>query len=428
MKPYESCTREELMDKKAKLQRKYEQLCGKNLTLNMARGKPSSAQLDLSNPMLDTISSKDLIRSESGVDVRNYGGLEGIPEAREFFASILQVKPEQVIVGGNSSLNLMYDTLQRCMQYGVLGSTPWNKLDKVKFLCPSPGYDRHFTVCQTLGIEMIPVEMTENGPNMDQVEELVSDEEVKGIWCVPKYSNPTGITYSDEVVKRFAKLKPAASDFRIFWDNAYAVHHLYDKPAHILNIFDLCKENGNSSLVYAFASTSKITFPGAGISAIASSEENIQAILETMKGQTIGHDKMNQLRHILFLGTEEKLTNHMKKHANIIRPKFEMVLDCFEKEIAPLKIGSWSHPMGGYFISFNTLPGCASRVYQLCSECGVVMTTAGATYPYGNDPEDSNIRIAPTYPPLDELKEAIEVFCLCVKLASCEKILKELRI
>lgn len=422
MKPYSEYTMQELDQELERLKKEYRELQGENLKLNMARGKPSSEQLDLSNPMIDSIHSSDLTRSESGVDIRNYGGLEGIPEARAFFASIFGVEPSQVVLGGTASLNVMYDALQRCMQYGVLGSTPWKKLDKVQFLCPCPGYDRHFAICESLGLDMIPIEMTDEGPNMDQVEQYVQDETVKGIWCVPQYSNPTGVTYSDEVVRRFARLRPKAKDFRIFWDFAYCVHHLYPEQEHVLNIFKECEKVGSSSMVYAFASTSKITFPGAGISAMASSDENIKEMLSIIKSQMISQDKINQLRHVLFLGTPEKLRRHMEKHAQIIRPKFELVLECLERELAPYGAGSWNRPLGGYFISFQTLPGCASRVYQLCHECGVVITNAGATYPYGKDPQDSNLRIAPTYPPLEELKEAIKVFCLCVKIASCEKI------
>ena len=428
MKPYKELTKNELLTVKAALEEEYKTLEAKGLKLNMARGKPGFTQLDLCEPMLDIINSASDMKTMMGNDTRNYGDLDGIGECRRLMADMMSVKKENVIVCGNSSLNVMFDTISRSFTHGVNGSTPWFKLDKIKFLCPVPGYDRHFKITETFGFEMINIPLYDDGPDMDMVEEYVNnDPAVKGIWCVPKYSNPTGISYSDEVVKRFAALKPAAEDFRIYWDNAYCIHHLYeDTQDEILNILDECEKAGNPNMVYIFSSTSKISFPGSGVSAIASSVENIDYILSRMTVQTIGHDKINQLRHARFFKDIDGLNAHMKKHAELLRPKFEAVLNALESEIAGLEIGSWIKPRGGYFISFNSLPGCAKDIVSMCKDLGVVMTGAGATFPYGKDPQDSNIRIAPTFPSVEEMKEAAEVFVLCVKLVSVNKILAEI--
>ena len=428
MKPYKELTKNELLTVKAALEEEYKTLESKGLKLNMARGKPGFTQLDLCEPMLDIINSASDMKTMMGNDTRNYGDLDGIGECRHLMADMMSVKKDNVIVCGNSSLNIMYDTISRSFTHGVNGSTPWFKLDKVKFLCPVPGYDRHFKITETFGIEMINIPLYDNGPDMDMVEKYVNnDPTVKGIWCVPKYSNPTGISYSDETVKRFAALKPAAEDFRIYWDNAYCIHHLYeDTQDEILNILDECEKAGNPNMVYIFSSTSKISFPGSGVSAIASSLENIDFILSHMTVQTIGHDKINQLRHARFFKDIDGLNAHMKKHAELLRPKFAAVLDALDAEIAGLEIGSWIKPRGGYFISFNSLPGCAKAIVSMCKDLGVVMTGAGATFPYGKDPEDSNIRIAPTFPSVEEMKEAAEVFVLCVKLVSVNKILADM--
>jgi DNA-binding transcriptional MocR family regulator len=393
----------------------------------MARGKPGFSQLALAMPMLDVINSTSDMKTVLGNDTRNYGDLDGIGECRKLMADMMSVKKDNVVVCGNSSLNIMYDTVSRSMTHGVNGSTPWCKLDKVKFLCPVPGYDRHFKITEYFGIEMINIPLYDDGPDMDLVEKYVNnDDSVKGIWCVPKYSNPTGISYSDEVVKRFANLKPAAEDFRIYWDNAYCIHHLYeDVQDEILNILDECEKAGNPNMVYIFASTSKISFPGAGISAIATSLENLDFIEAQMTIQTIGHDKINQLRHSRFFKDIDGLKAHMKLHAELLRPKFEAVLDTLDSELTGLEIGSWIKPRGGYFISFDALPGCAKDIVAKCKALGVVLTGAGATFPYGKDPEDSNIRIAPSFPTPEEMAQAAQVFVLCVKLSSVEKLLAE---
>jgi DNA-binding transcriptional MocR family regulator len=377
--------------------------------------------------MMDILSSEDDLTCEDGTDCRNYGVLDGIGEAKHLLGDMMEVPAENIIIYGNSSLNVMYDTVSRSMTHGVMGNTPWCKLDKVKFLCPVPGYDRHFAITQYFGIEMIPISMTEEGPDMDLVEKYVSeDESVKGIWCVPKYSNPQGYSYSDETVRRFANLKPKAKDFRIYWDNAYTIHHLYDDDQDVLlEILDECRKAGNPDMVYKFASTSKISFPGSGIAAIAASLNNLTDIKKQLGMQTIGHDKVNQLRHVRFFGNMDGMTEHMRKHADILRPKFETVIEILERELGGLGIGSWTKPKGGYFISFDSLPGCAKEIVTRCKKAGVVMTGAGATYPYGIDPQDSNIRIAPSYPPLADLKVATELFSLCVKIVSIQKILAE---
>ena len=426
MKPYSEMTKEELLELKRDLSDQYREFQGKNLTLDMSRGKPSAEQLDLSMGMMDVLSSDSDLTCEDGTDCRNYGGLDGISEAKELLADMIEVPADNIIIYGNSSLNVMYDTISRSMTHGVMGNTPWCKLDKVKFLCPVPGYDRHFSITEYFGIEMINIPMHEDGPDMDMVEKLVSsDPAIKGIWCVPKYSNPQGITYSDETVFRFANLKPAAEDFRIFWDNAYCVHHLYeDKQDYLIEILMECKKAGNPDMVYKFSSTSKISFPGSGIAAMAASDANLEDIRSTMRVQTIGHDKVNQLRHVRFFKDIHGIVEHMKKHADILRPKFETVLEVLERELGGLEIGSWIAPRGGYFISFDALDGCAKAIVAKAKEAGVVMTGAGATFPYGKDPHDSNIRIAPSYPTPEELAVAAEVFVLSVKLASVDKILE----
>ncbi len=426
MKSYSELTRDELLTIKDELEKEYKEAASKGLKLDMSRGKPAAKQLDLSRDMLDVINSSSDLKCEDGVDVRNYGILDGISEAKKIMADILGVSSDNVIVFGNASLNIMYDMVSRAMLFGVLGSTPWSKLDKVKFLCPVPGYDRHFAITELFGIEMINIPMKADGPDMDLVEKYVNnDESVKGIWCVPKYSNPQGITYSDEVVRRFAALKPAAKDFRIFWDNAYAIHDLYeDDKDELLEIFAECNKNGNEDMVYEFCSTSKVTFAGSGISALAASKANIDDVKRTMTIQTIGHDKVNQLRHARYFKNVNGVYEHMKKHAAILRPKFEAVINEFEKELSGLGIASWVKPKGGYFISFETMQGCAKAVVAKCKEAGVTLTGAGATYPYKKDPNDSNIRIAPSLPTEEELKQATELFILCVKLVSVDKLLE----
>ena len=418
-------SKEELSEFKKAQQKKYNEYKAMGLNLNMARGKPCSEQLDLTLGLLDAVHSDSTFSASDGTDVRNYGVLDGLPKAKKMFAKMLGVDPSEVIVGGNSSLNMMYDSVVRNILFGVdENSKPWKDCGKVKWLCPSPGYDRHFAICESLGIEMITVPMNSDGPDMNIIERLVSeDEAIKGIWCVPMYSNPTGITYSDEVVKRIASLNPKADDFRIFWDNAYCIHHLTDTPDKLLNIMDELKKNGKEDMIYIFASTSKISFPGAGVAAMAASKKNIEYILSKMTVQTIGHDKINQLRHYKFFGGYEGLVEHMKKHTAVIAPRFKVVTDELENEIAPLGIGSWHNPNGGYFVSFDSLNGCAKKIVSLCKEAGVVLTGAGATYPYGNDPDDKNIRIAPTFPSIEELKTAMEIFVTAVKLASAEKLL-----
>ncbi|CCY58437.1 uncharacterized protein BN743_01668 [Clostridium sp. CAG:632] len=428
MKKYKEMSKDELLTLKAALQEKYEEEQSKGLSLNMARGKPGFSQLALSMKMLDEINSSSDMRTLLGNDTRNYGDLDGIGECRQLMADMMETKKENIVVYGNSSLNIMYDTVSRSMTHGVNGSTPWCKLDKVKFLCPVPGYDRHFKITEFFGIEMINIPLLDDGPDMDLVEQYVNtDPAVKGIWCVPKYANPTGISYSDNVVKRFAALKPAAEDFRIFWDNAYCIHHLYmDKKVHILNIIDECEKAGNPDMVYMFASTSKITFPGSGVSAIATSPKNVEFIKKQLTVQTIGHDKINQLRHTRFFKNIDGMKAHMDKHAEILRPKFEAVINEFDRELSGLEIGTWTRPVGGYFISFDALDGCAKAIVAKCKEAGVVLTGAGATFPYGKDPKDSNIRIAPSFPEPEELEAAARIFVLCVKLVSIDKYLSEM--
>ena len=426
MTAYKDLSKEELLELKNGLEAQFAEIKAKGLKLDMSRGKPSTEQLNLSMGMMDVLNSSADLTCEDGVDCRNYGGLDGITEAKQLLADMMEVPRDNVIIFGNSSLNVMYDTVARAMTHGIMGSTPWCKLDKVKFLCPVPGYDRHFAITEHFGIEMINVPMTPTGPDMDMVEKLVSeDASVKGIWCVPKYSNAQGITFAGETVYRIANLKPAAEDFRIFWDNAYCVHHLYeDKQDYLLEILMECKKAGNPDMVYKFSSTSKISFPGSGIAAMAASEANLKDIRDMMKYQTIGHDKVNQLRHVRFFKDVHGIVEHMKKHADIMRPKFEAVIDGLERELGGLEIGSWIKPLGGYFISFDSLDGCAKAIVAKAKEAGLVMTGAGATYPYGKDPHDSNIRISPSYPTPEELAVATEIFVLSVKLVSIDKILE----
>lgn len=416
--------REHIQELKKQWEAQYNDIKAAGLKLDMSRGKPSSSQLDISNGIFDCLSSGDVMKAEDGADCRNYGLLDGIPEAKRLFSEMLGVPAQNIIIGGNSSLNMMFDAISRAMTHGVYGSKqPWMKLDKIKFLCPSPGYDRHFAVTELFGFELITIKMNSDGPDMDEVERLVAnDSSIKGIWCVPKYSNPEGITYSNDVVRRFARLKPAAEDFRIFWDNAYAVHDLYEADV-LLNIFEECKAAGTEDMVFEFASTSKISFPGSGVAVLAASENNIKQIKGILTIQTIGPDKLNQLRHVKFFKDMAGIRDHMKKQAEVLIPKFELVTGMLEQELTELGLVSFHKPNGGYFISVNVPSGCAKRVVQLCKEAGVVLTPAGATYPYGKDPNDSNIRIAPTFPPLTELKTAMELFCLCVKLAGAEKLL-----
>ena len=423
---YNDMSKEELLALKESLNKEYAEAKAKGLALDMSRGKPSAKQLDVSLGLLDTINSSSDLKALDGTDCRNYGVLDGIPEAKKLMADMMGTTPDHVIVYGNASLNIMYDQISRAYTHGILGNTPWCKLDKVKFLCPVPGYDRHFAITERFGIEMINIPMSESGPDMGMVEEYVSkDASVKGIWCVPKYSNPQGYTYSEETVKRMAALKPAAEDFRIFWDNAYVIHDLYDdNKDEIADIISECEKAGNPDMVFEFASTSKVSFPGSGIAALASSANNIADIKKQLTIQTIGHDKLNQLRHVRFFKDINGLKEHMRKHAEFMRPKFEAVESVLEEELGGLGIGSWLAPRGGYFISFDSMDGCAKAIVAKCKEAGVKLTGAGATFPYGKDPKDSNIRIAPSFPTPEEMKQAADLFVLCVKLVSVEKLLE----
>lgn len=423
---YNDMSKEELLALRESLNKEYAEAKAKGLALDMSRGKPSAKQLDVSLGLLDTINSSSDLKTLDGTDCRNYGVLDGIPEAKKLMADMMGTTPDHVIVYGNASLNIMFDQISRAYTHGILGNTPWCKLDKVKFLCPVPGYDRHFAITERFGIEMINIPMSESGPDMGMVEEYVSnDASVKGIWCVPKYSNPQGYTYSEETVKRMAALKPAAEDFRIFWDNAYVIHDLYDdNKDEIADIISECEKAGNPDMVFEFASTSKVSFPGSGIAALATSANNIADIKKQLTIQTIGHDKLNQLRHVRFFKDINGLKEHMRKHAEFIRPKFEAVESVLEEELSGLGIGSWTEPKGGYFISFDAMDGCAKAIVAKCKEAGVKLTGAGATFPYGKDPKDSNIRIAPSFPTPEEMKQAADLFVLCVKLVSVEKLLE----
>lgn len=425
MPDFNKMNTKELQDLLLSLNKKYDDYVSQKLKLNMERGVPCIEQLDISQEMLSFPGVNDSCNTLEGLDCRNYGLVDGIPEAKVLFAEMLEVSPKEVIIGGNSSLSMMYDSIARAMMFGVYGGAgPWSKLPSVKFLCPSPGYDRHFAITELFNMEMITIEMKHDGPDMDVIEKLVADDDsIKGIWCTPKYSNPDGITYSDEVVGRIANMKTKAADFRIIWDNAYTVHHLTDKPDSLKNIMDACKEAGNPDRVLIFGSTSKITFPGAGIAVMAASENNVGLIKKQMGIKTIGPDKINQLRHVHFLKNMQGIEDQMRKHAKILKPKFDMVLDLLESELGDKKIASWNKPNGGYFISFNTLPGCAKASVKMAADAGVAITPAGATFPYRKDPLDRNIRIAPTKPPVGELKTAMEFLCTCVQIVSINKLL-----
>ena len=427
MKLYTEMSTDELKQEIERIKTEYRAFRALDLHLDMSRGKPCQEQLDLSMGLMDALDSSADLSCEDGTDCRNYGMLTGIREAKVLIGDMMENNPDNIIIFGNSSLNVMFDTVCRAMTHGIQGNVPWCKLDHVKFLCPVPGYDRHFAITEYFGIEHIPVPMTPAGPDMDMVEKLVAeDEAIKGIWCVPKYSNPQGYSYSDETVRRFARLKPAAKDFRIYWDNAYGIHHLYDLDQdYLIEILAECKRAGNPDMVYKFASTSKITFPGSGIAALATSPNNLEDIVSQVRHQTIGHDKVNQLRHVRFFGDIYGMTEHMKKHADILRPKFESVIQIFEENLGGMEIGSWTKPKGGYFISFDALPGCAKAIVAKAKKAGVTLTGAGATWPGGVDPLDSNIRIAPTCPPLEDLKTAAKLFTVCVKLVTSQKILQD---
>ncbi len=423
MANYLSMTKEELAVEFEAVKREFEKIKGAELSLDMSRGKPGADQLDLSDELLELVSKESGFKSENGTECRNYGGLDGLPELKKLFGAILGMDSDNVICGGNSSLNMMFDTITQGMVTGF-GEGPWAAQGKIKFICPAPGYDRHFGICEYYGIEMITIKNTENGPDMDAVEELVKDPLVKGMWCVPKYSNPTGITYSDETVKRIAALKPAAKDFRVMWDNAYVIHDLYNETDPLLNIYEECAKNGNEDLVFQFTSTSKVTYPGAGVAAQAASPRNIKMLKARMTVQTIGPDKLNHLCHARMLPSVEAMDMQMKKHGDILRPKFEACIRQFDEVLRDKGIASWTKPRGGYFISMEVLPGCAKRVGELCKEAGLIITTPGATFPYGNDPKDSNLRIAPSFPGVKELAIAAEVLCVAVKYAAIEKLIK----
>ena len=424
MSDYFSMNKAQLEEEFKIVRAEYEKLRSMHLTLDMSRGKPGFDNMDLSEKMFDLVGNDTGFKNISGIDCRNYGGLDGLLELKNLFANLLELEPEQIIVGGNSSLNMMFDTIAQGMTHGM-GAEPWGKQEGLKFLCPVPGYDRHFAITQYFGFELISVPTNEEGPDMDVVEELVKDEKVKGIWCVPKYSNPEGITYSDNVVKRMARLKPAASDFRIFWDNAYVVHDLYDEGDKLLNIYAECVKAGNPDLPIIFTSTSKITFPGAGVAAQGASPNNVAMLKGRMQFQTIGPDKLNQLRHARMFRSAEDVKRHMKKHAEILRPKFEAVLSELDKQLKDTGIARWTNPKGGYFISLYVKTGTASRVEELCANAGMILTPAGATYPYGKDETDSNLRIAPSYPSVEEIKKASVILCVAVRYAALEKLINE---
>ncbi len=423
MEALKDWSKEQLAARAEELRARYEETKAKGLKLDMSRGKPGPEQLDLTLGLLDCVNARDGYKTESGVDTRNYGLLDGIPEAKEMFADILGVDASQVIVGGNSSLNLMFDYIAMAYSHGVNGGRPWCKEETVKFLCPSPGYDRHFGVTEYFGFELITVDMTPDGPDMDAVERYAADPAVKGIWCVPMYSNPDGITYSDETVRRLAAMKTAAPDFRIMWDNAYCLHHLTDTPDTLLNLYDEAKKHGTEDRVVMFASTSKVSFPGSGVAVMAGSPATVADVKKRMNYQTIGYDKLNMLRHVRYFKNADGIRQHMKLHAAILRPKFQVVLDSLKANLGEKGVAQWNTPRGGYFVSVNVMDGCARETVRLLKEAGVVMTGAGATYPYGKDPRDRNIRIAPTFPPLEELKTAMDLFCVCAELACIEKLL-----
>ncbi len=422
---YSKLSKEQLSRELSALREQYSGYVEKNLSLDMSRGKPCTEQLDISSPMLNVLSSDALCVSQQGFDCRNYGILDGIPAAKELMSYMLQVKPEQVFVGGNSSLNMMFDTIACFMTTPACeGATPWFNVPDRKFLCPVPGYDRHFAITEYFGFQMITVPMTESGPDMEIVEKLVSsDASIKGIWCVPKYSNPTGITFSDETVRRFANLKPAAKDFRIMWDNAYCVHDIADETDSLLNLMEECEKTGNGDLPIVFSSTSKVTFPGAGVAALGTSENNLKILKKRYTTQTIGSDKLNMLRHLIFFKNFEGIKEHMLKHKAILKPRFDVVINKFNEYLANAQIAQWTTPRGGYFVSIDVFPGTAKNVVKMCKDAGVVLTGAGATYPLGIDPEDKNIRIAPSYPSVEELELAMDVFCTCVRICAIEKML-----
>lgn len=426
MKAYTELTKDEKLALRDTLKKEYKRMQKRDLKLDMSRGKPSLEQLDLSMGMMDVLSGDSDLKCEDGTDCRNYGVLDGISEAKALMGDMMEVPAENILIYGNSSLNIMYDTIARAFSHGIMGNTPWCKLKKVKFLCVVPGYDRHFAITEYFGFENVSIPMLADGPDMDMIEQLIAkDETIKGIWCVPKYSNPTGNSYSDAVVRRFARLRPAAKDFRIFWDNAYTIHHLYeDSKDIVIEILNECQLAGNADIVYKFASTSKVSFPGSGIAAIATSLNNLTDIKNQLTNQTIGHDKVNQLRHVRYFKDIHGMHEHMRKHANSLRPKFEMIIDTLEKELGGLGIASWNNPKGGYFISFDAMEGCAKKIVDRLKKAGVVMTPAGATFPGGKDPKDSNIRIAPSFPPVEDLKIATELLCLCTKLVALEKLLE----
>ncbi len=406
----------------AALQQQYEEFKAQGLQLDMSRGKPGADQLDLTlNIMLECVNPRDGYKASNGIDVRNYGLLDGIPEAKKLFGDVLHMPPEQVIVGGNSSLNMMYDYIATAYARGVCGEQSWCRQEGVKFLCPAPGYDRHFAITGYFGIEMIPIDMTPTGPDMDQVEKYIADPLVKGMWCVPMYSNPDGITYSDDTVRRLAAMTPAAKDFRIMWDNAYCLHHLQEPGDTLLDIYPELEKHGHEDMVIMFTSTSKISFPGAGVAVLAASPANVADVKSRMTIQTIGHDKLNMLRHVRYFRDVPGLQAHMRLHAAILRPKFQVVLDALESHFAGTDMVRWHTPKGGYFVSVNLADGCAKRTVELLKEAGVVMTAAGATYPYGKDPRDSNLRIAPSFPTVEELRTAMELFCICAEMAYLEK-------
>ena len=426
MPDFKTISRQELQQLKEGLLARYHEFKSRGITLDITRGKPCSDQLDLALDMLDCVNSRNYL-TEEGTDSRNYGGLDGIPAAKKLFSAYLDVAPEEIIIGGNSSLNMMHDTFMRAIVKGVVENCPpWGKLPQVKFLCPSPGYDRHFFICDYLGIEMITVAMHDDGPAMDMVEKLVAnDESIKGIWCVPQYSNPTGVVYSDEVVDRLASMETKADDFRIFWDNAYTVHHLVDNPVRLKNILKACKKSGNPERVFIFGSTSKVAFAGSGLAMMAGSEKNMTLVKKQIAFQTIGPDKLTQLRHVAFFKNMKGIEDHMKKHAAILKPKFEAVQSELEKELGGKNIADWSHPAGGYFVSIDTMAGCAAAVIQMAAEAGVKLTPAGSTYPYLNDPQDRNIRIAPSFPPLADIRSAMQLVGVCIQLAGIDKLLKD---